>query len=183
MLHRTICARLLGHTTCTTSPWLDFRMPERRICAMQTQKVGSRHNSNMLVHDWLLSFLRENQFRLLLCVGLAPLKSHLLLVIEAITVKLCMSHRIPNACTSSFNAGDGNLLAVENSGSQGRLYGRPLGPRPRSKYFAKMISTTGPTARYHGNTDRAAHKVHELHVKARMAPISINAVHEQLACS
>jgi len=97
--------------------------------------------------------------------------------------ELCMSHRIPSACTSSFDAGNGNLLAVENPGSQSRLYGRPLGPRSRSKYFAKMISTTGPAARYHGNTDRAAHKVHELHVKARMAPISIYAVHEQLACS
>ena len=165
------------------SPWLDFRMPERRIWAMQTQKVGLRHNSTMLAHDWLPSLLRENQFRLLLCLGLAPMKSHLLLAIEATTAKLCMSHRIPSACTSSFDAGNGNLLAVENPGSQSRLYGRPLGPRSRSKYFTKMISTTRPTARYHGNTDRAAHKVHELHVKARMAPISINAVHEQLACS
>ena len=56
------------------SPWLDFRMPERRIWAMQTQKVGLRHNSNVLAHDWLPSFLRENQFRLLICVGLAPIE-------------------------------------------------------------------------------------------------------------
>lgn len=84
------------------SPWLDFRMPERRIWAMQTQKVGLRHNSNVLAHDWLPSFLRENQFKLLLCVGLALMKSHLLLAIEVITANYACRIEYPALAHRAF---------------------------------------------------------------------------------
>ena len=65
-------------------------------------KSGVATNSNVLAHDWLPSFLRENQFKLLLCVGLAPMKSHLLLAIEVITANYACRIEYPALAHRAF---------------------------------------------------------------------------------
>ena len=46
--------------------------------------------------------LRENQFRLLLCLGLAPMKSHLLLAIEVITANYACRIEYPALAHRAF---------------------------------------------------------------------------------